>query len=100
MKSNLRKRAYIREWREQARLTQAVLAEKIGKTEATLSRIETGKIAYTQPTIEAVAAALGIQEFALLLPPNDVRRIQEAIERMSQIVREAPSSFRAPPANE
>lgn len=52
---------FIREWRQYRGLKQAELAERAGTTEATVSRLESGKMAYTQKMIEALAAALGTE---------------------------------------
>lgn len=66
-------KTFIRAWREHRKLTlQAVAArveEKLGRsmTHATLSRIETGRIAYTQPVLEAIAHALLCEPADLLM---------------------------------
>lgn len=49
---------FIRHWREFRALSQEALAEKVGITKATLSRIETGKQPYSQRIIEAIAEEL------------------------------------------
>jgi transcriptional regulator with XRE-family HTH domain len=53
-----RPRHYLREWRDYRGLTLERLAERIGLTHGTLSKIERGKTAYTQPVLEALAEAL------------------------------------------
>lgn len=66
-------KTYIRAWREHRKLTLAAVAarveEKLGRsmTHATLSRIETGSIAYTQPVLEAIAHALLCEPADLLM---------------------------------
>lgn len=58
---------FIREWREHRGLTQERLADRLGTSKASLSRIETGKQPYTQDVLEAVAGALGCQAADLLM---------------------------------
>ena len=73
--AKIQKRAFaptfIREWRTSRGLSLVQLAERVSEvtgksmTHATLSRIENGKIAYTQPVLEAIA-------YALLCEPADL----------------------------
>jgi transcriptional regulator with XRE-family HTH domain len=62
---------FIRQWRQHRALSLVQLAERVSEytgksmTHATLSRIENGKIAYTQPVLEAVA-------YSLLCEPADL----------------------------
>lgn len=68
----------IRHWRNARQLTLEQLAarveEVIGKptTHATISRIERGKIGYTQQMLEAIAVALSCQPADLIMrhPPG------------------------------
>jgi transcriptional regulator with XRE-family HTH domain len=67
------RRTYIREWREWAGLSLRQLADRLehepgGMTlsHASLGRIETGQQAYTQPILEAISAALGVDVYDLL----------------------------------
>lgn len=67
------RQTFIRQWRNHRNLSLVQLAERVteirGKsmTHATLSRIETGKIAYTQPVLEAIAIALACEPADLLM---------------------------------
>jgi transcriptional regulator with XRE-family HTH domain len=58
---------FLREWREVRDLTLERLAERVGLTHGTLSRIERGKTAYTQPVLEALADALGTTPANLIM---------------------------------
>jgi transcriptional regulator with XRE-family HTH domain len=64
---------FIRQWRTHRGLSLVQLAERVAEisgksmTHATLSRIETGKIAYTQPVLEAIAIALACEPADLLM---------------------------------
>ena len=53
-------RTFIRNWRAHRNLTLAQLAQRIGTTHATLSRIERGLQPYNQPLLEALAEARGV----------------------------------------
>lgn len=50
---------YIKEWRRFRGMTQTELADQIGMAMSHLSRIEVGRVAYTQQVLEKIAAALG-----------------------------------------
>lgn len=64
---------FIRQWRTYRKLSLVQVAERVSEltgksmTHATLSRIETGKIAYTQPVLEAIADALACTPADLLM---------------------------------
>lgn len=63
---------FIRQWRESAPLTLERLADRIGSTHATLSRIERGLLPYSQPMLEALANALNTDPASLLIrDPRD-----------------------------
>lgn len=47
-------------------MTQEQLAAAVGTTKATISRLESGDIAYTQDSLEALADALGTHAAVLL----------------------------------
>lgn len=53
-----RSRHFIREWRKHRGITQEQLAERIGTTKATISRIENGLQPYTQDFLDLCAEAL------------------------------------------
>jgi transcriptional regulator with XRE-family HTH domain len=54
-KKTAKPRHFLREWRKHRGLTLERAADGLGTTHATLSRIERGKISYTQPMLEALA---------------------------------------------
>jgi transcriptional regulator with XRE-family HTH domain len=60
-------RTQIRAWRKHRGRTLEQLAESIGVTHATLSRIERGKQPYSQPLLEALADALNTDAASLLI---------------------------------
>lgn len=64
--SNRRRRHFVKEWREFRSLTQQDLANDVGTTKSSISRIEDGTSGYTQDSLEAIADALGTTVGALL----------------------------------
>src|ERR1700687_114033 len=60
---------FLREWRTRALLSQDELCAKSAVSKATISRIENGIIGYTEDTLEALAAALGVGPAEILTPP-------------------------------
>jgi len=67
-----RRRIFVKEWREYRSLTQEQLADRIGTSKASISRIEAGTQAYTQDFLEAAAEALMTDPASLLMrDPSD-----------------------------
>jgi transcriptional regulator with XRE-family HTH domain len=58
---------FIKEWREYRGLKQPQLAERIGVTKATISRVENGETDYTQSLLEVLADALGCEPADLIV---------------------------------
>lgn len=66
------RRTFIREWREFRGLTLEQLADRIGTTHPTLSRVERAIAPYSQAMLEALSVALGCEPADLLMRnPND-----------------------------
>lgn len=61
------RRTFVREWRRSRGLTLVQLAERVGITHASLSRIERGLQPYSQPLLEAIAEALATDPASLLM---------------------------------
>jgi transcriptional regulator with XRE-family HTH domain len=64
-------RHFIKEWRKARRMTQERLAETIGSTSSSVSRIETGDQPYSQDSLEMIAQALNTTPGKLLTGPPD-----------------------------
>lgn len=68
------RRTYIKEWRTKRGLSLRRLAERLEETpggdllisHASIGRIEKGQQPYSQPILEAIAAALGVPTYMLL----------------------------------
>jgi transcriptional regulator with XRE-family HTH domain len=75
----------IRAWRKHRGLTLEQLAERIGVTHATLSRIERGKQPYNQVLLESMADALQTDVASLLIrdpaDPDGIWSIWEQANR-------------------
>ena len=61
------RRTFIREWRNDRGLTLEHLADRLGTTHATLSRIERGMQPYSQDILERLADALRTDPASLLM---------------------------------
>jgi transcriptional regulator with XRE-family HTH domain len=83
------RRTFIRDWRKHRNLTLARLADRVGTTHATLSRIERGVQPYNQPLLEALADALGTTPGDLLTrPPEQPPGIMEVWNNANQALRQ------------
>lgn len=72
---------YLPQWMASARITQAALARKLAWSKATMNDIYNGKTAYYREIVNALAAALNIQPYELLMPPEEamsIRRLRQA----------------------
>lgn len=77
-----RRAIFLRQWRKHRGLTLQQLAESIGTTHPTLSRIETGKQPYSQGILEAAASRLNTDVASLLMrDPTDSDAIWSLWER-------------------
>jgi transcriptional regulator with XRE-family HTH domain len=84
-----RRRIYLKEHRELAGLTQEQLAERMGTTKATISRIEGGQRDYTGGFLEAAAEALGKASGGVFLyPPSHQTDIVDKVASAPENVRE------------
>ena len=66
VKANTRGDNLIKAWRDHFGLTQAELAERAGMKQAALARLETSKSTPRRPTIDRLAAAMGIDPEQLM----------------------------------
>lgn len=74
-------RTFLREWREASGMSLEALASEVGKSHATLSRIENRKSPYSQEILEAIAAVYGCQPHDLLSgPPADKANLRRSIQ--------------------
>lgn len=60
-------RHFIRQWRKHRGLTQEQLAEIVGVTHGAISQLERGETGYTQPMLEALAAAMHCEPADLIM---------------------------------
>lgn len=71
--------AQIRKLRQEARLSQGALAEKIGVTTNTISRWETAVYRVRIADLQKVAAYFGVGLSAFLPPENGKRRVKRHV---------------------
>lgn len=60
-------RHFIKQWREYRGLTQERLADRVDLSVGAISQLESGLVAYTQPTLEAIASALSCTAADLIM---------------------------------
>jgi transcriptional regulator with XRE-family HTH domain len=83
-----RRRTFIREWRQYRDMTLERLADLVGLTYVSVSRIERGLQPYKQQTIEALAAALMTDVQSLLTrDPNHSEDIWPIWDRATKTER-------------
>lgn len=76
---------FLREWRQERRLTQQQLADRTGTTHGTISRIENGVIELSDYTVVRFARALAIHNGDLYRSPHDkVHALCREMEKLSE----------------
>lgn len=65
-----RSKTFIKQWRKHRKLSQERLAERVGVTHGTLSKIERGLRPYNQRLLEALAQELNCS-------PADLRELRQ-----------------------
>ena len=81
--------SFIKEWRDHRQLTQEKLAERVGVSVPTISRVETGKSPYNQPLMEAIAEALQCSVSDLI-----ARKPGVAVHESIRLVESLPDSLK------
>lgn len=76
-------RTFVKEWRHHRGLTQIQLSERVGIAQGSLSDLERGTYAYTQPVLEALAEALGTTPASLIMrDPTQPGSIWDLLEQI------------------
>jgi transcriptional regulator with XRE-family HTH domain len=87
-------RQRIREFRVRRGLTQAELAERVGTTAATVSRLETNTMTVSTDWLERFAAVLGVHPAELIERPNaPAIRLLGRADRTGRILPGAPQEL-------
>jgi len=79
----------VADQRRRAGLTQAKLAERVGVTTETVSRLERGMVIPSLARLEAISAALGVELAELFRVGDRDGQKDRAINRLLAIVRRA-----------
>ena len=83
MEANEKKEHYIREHMKAAGVGVVELSRRLGLTRQNV-RIQIDKSSITLQTLHRIAAALGIEAYRLLLPPDDTRQQDTHTEATEQ----------------
>lgn len=86
---------YLVEWLRTLRVTQADLTRETGWGKATVNDIYHGKTAYYRQIVNALALALKIEPFELLMHPDEAFRLRRLRDTALAIAAEEHQSFRA-----
>ncbi len=91
-KPSRRNRHFLSAWRRYRALSQEQLAERVGLSKASVSRIESGKTPYTQDVLETIAIVLDTDPASLLAQdPIDEDGVWVLVEHLRRL---APSARR------
>lgn len=77
-------RTHLKQWREARKLSQDQLADLMGTSGASVSRVENGETPYTQDWLEAAADALGCTAADLI--SRDPRDPDEPVDQAIRIL--------------
>lgn len=82
--------ANLAQAREATGLTQSDLAEKAGTSRATIAQIESGQGDPRLSTLGALADALGVGPFVLLLGKEDIERLVALVQKQKELAAAIP----------
>ena len=81
---------FLKAWRKHRGMTQTQLADLIDLDPSQISRIEHGRVQYSQPTLEALARALDCRPGDIInsLPddPNAIQHLWDRLDGLSRLV--------------
>lgn len=77
-------RNLFRQWRDHFQLTQDQVAQRAGLPKSTISKLENGKLEYTQGHLEALSHAYGIE------PADLIGRLPGAPHELTLLVNKIP----------
>lgn len=77
----------VADQRKRARLTQAQLAERVGVTTETVSRLERGAVVPSLARLDSVATAVGVDLSDLFRAPERESQKDRALDRLLAVVR-------------
>jgi transcriptional regulator with XRE-family HTH domain len=86
MTSSPRHDWYLKAWMKTLKIRQADVMKATGYRRATMSELSTGKQRYNRDVINAVAAAMHIRPYELLMHPDEamaIRRVRESAVRIA-----------------
>jgi transcriptional regulator with XRE-family HTH domain len=78
----------LKEIRVEQQLTQKQMSEKIGVTEATVSRMESGKSTITEQTIKTLCREFNVNKDWLLSGEGEMYAVSKEDERLAKILAE------------
>lgn len=81
-------RNLFRKWRDHCQLTQDQVAQRTGLPKSTVSKLENGKMEYTQGHLEALAHAYGVE------PADLIGRLPGAPQELTLLVSKIPPENR------
>jgi transcriptional regulator with XRE-family HTH domain len=76
---------FLREWLAYRGMRQTDLSRATGIPKATMSAIFNGKTGYYRDLVNALAAALQVQPFELLMPPEEAMAIRRLLSTAREI---------------
>ena len=85
----------IKRYRKRMRMTQAQLAERIGKTVEMICQLENNVASTKLSTLEAIAKVFGIEPYQLLLPREypDYENFSPELTELMLEIQEQPKEF-------
>ncbi|MDR3514056.1 MAG: hypothetical protein P4L73_20665 [Caulobacteraceae bacterium] len=79
---------YLREWLQHFGKRQASMVRELGWTKARASYVWHGRIPYTRDVVNEIAGWLGIEQYELLMRPEDALALRNIRQSARQIAAE------------
>jgi transcriptional regulator with XRE-family HTH domain len=82
---------FLKAWMTTLKIRQSDVMKATGYRRATMSELSTGKQRYNRDVINAVAAAMNIRPYELLMHPDEAMAIRRVRESAVRIAAETPA---------
>jgi transcriptional regulator with XRE-family HTH domain len=90
---------YLRQWLDTLHTRQSAVGERTGFARSKMSKLVSGSQPYDRPSVNAIARALNIEPYELLMHPEDAMRIRRLRDAALSIAADQRKGYGAEPSD-